>query len=1007
MERVFGLPIGGLTVALAATMAAATAVIGLLAVRHRVFFRMGVRNIRRRPARSSLIVAGLMLGTAIICSALTTGDTMSRTVRRSVIETLGGTDERVTVKGAVSTGQAANAGTASSAGGTGVRWFSEDAAIAVAGAARASGSVDGVGAAIVETLAAQDQTSQQNEPRVTIFAPEPSVAAGLAPMKTTSGAAISLAQLAPGEVFLNVDGASALHATAGHRLVLLAGDRAIPVTVKQVVKVDGAGTTGAAVVMPLAQAQAALGRPGQVTDLLVSNTGGSESGVRLTDRVEAALAPVAGPLGLEVSPVKRDGLDLADAQGNAFVTMFTTFGSFSMAAGILLIFLVFVMLAAERRGEMGMARAVGTQRRHLIETFLFEGAVYDVAAAAVGALLGVGVAYGMVAVMARAFAGQDFTFTFGVQPRSVVVAYGIGVLLTLGVVTASAWKVSRLNIVSAIRDIPEEQLGSRPRRRWLRAGAGVVVGAAIAAGGASAGQAMPFNLGVSIVIASLVLVATALGATPRAAYTVAGLTMVAWWLQPPELIPYVRDLSMDMSIWIVGGLAIVIGATWAVMYNADLLLGATMRVFGRIRSLAPVLKMAMAYPLRSRFRTAVTMSMFMLVVFTMVTGSVMPGSIMAAIDDKASFGGGFDIRATTSAAGSIGDMGAAMANTPGVNPRDYTAVASQSVVPAKMAQNSSTGTAGTLADYAVRGVDDAFLSHTTYGFGAVAKGYRTGSDVWAALAKDPSLAVVDAAVAPRRDQFGVGFVPPDFALHGFYVENGVFDAVPVTVQDPATGTALQVKVIGVLSDATPYELTAGLWMSQRALAPFGPRAVPTIHYFAVAPGVNAGAAATRLERVFLANGMQAETIEKILSRSVGGSRTFLRLIQGFMGLGLLVGVAALGVISARSVVERRQQLGVLRAIGFQPAMIRRTLLLESSFVAVTATVIGTALGLAMSYNVIGNMAKQPGWHDLVVTVPWATLGIVFGIVFLAALATTWLPAMRASRLYPAEALRYA
>ena len=35
-----------------------------------------------------------------------------------------------------------------------------------------------------------------------------------------------------------------------------------------------------------------------------------------------------------------------------------------------------------------------------------------------------------------------------------------------------------------------------------------------------------------------------------------------------------------------------------------------------------------------------------------------------------------------------------------------------------------------------------------------------------------------------------------------------------------------------------------------------------------------------------------------------------------MGLGLVVGIAALGVIAARSVVERRQQIGVLRALGF-------------------------------------------------------------------------------------------
>ena len=79
---------------------------------------------------------------------------------------------------------------------------------------------------------------------------------------------------------------------------------------------------------------------------------------------------------------------MADKAGNAFMSLFTTFGTFSIAAGILLIFLIFVMLAAERRGELGIARAVGTRRGHLVQMFMFEGVAYDLIAAAVGALLG-------------------------------------------------------------------------------------------------------------------------------------------------------------------------------------------------------------------------------------------------------------------------------------------------------------------------------------------------------------------------------------------------------------------------------------------------------------------------------------------------------------------------------------------------------------------------------------------------------------------------------------------
>ena len=57
----------------------------------------------------------------------------------------------------------------------------------------------------------------------------------------------------------------------------------------------------------------------------------------------------------------------------------------------MLIFLIFVMLAAERRAEMGMARAVGTKRRHLIQLFLSEGMAYNLGAALVGVGLGIGV----------------------------------------------------------------------------------------------------------------------------------------------------------------------------------------------------------------------------------------------------------------------------------------------------------------------------------------------------------------------------------------------------------------------------------------------------------------------------------------------------------------------------------------------------------------------------------------------------------------------------------------
>jgi len=81
-------------------------------------------------------------------------------------------------------------------------------------------------------------------------------------------------------------------------------------------------------------------------------------------------------------------------------------------------------------------------------------------------------------------------------------------------------------------------------------------------------------------------------------------------------------------------------------------------------------------------------------------------------------------------------------------------------------------------------------------------------------------------------------------------------------------------------------------------------------------------------------------------------------------------------------------------------------LLESSFIALTSIVIGTTLGLVLAYEVILDSRKEPSWESLSFDVPWLSLGVIFLAVYAVALATTFAPALRASRFYPAQALRY-
>jgi putative ABC transport system permease protein len=998
MKEVFGIPVDTLLVVLLVGLGISLCALAALALRNPILVKLAVRSVGRRRGRSALIVVGLMLGTTIIAAALTTGDTMSHTIKATTVSTLGATDETIAPEGATDD----IPGALGAATGTG--WVDESAVSRIESAAAGSGLVDGITGAIVDQVAVQAPAAGQSEPSVVLFAGDPTRMDGFSPIRGSAGATLSLADLRPYEVYLNAKAGRELRVEAGDPIVIYAGGPPASARVRDVVRFDGAGTADTALLMSLGQAQKLFDRSGQVKLVAVSNRGGDISGARLSDDVVALLEPVAKELGLEIQTRKADAIEDADAAGNAFMAFFTTFGTFSIAAGILLIFLIFVMLAAERRSELGIARAVGTRRGHLVQMFTFEGVAYDLAAALVGALLGALVALGMVTVMSSAFAAADadegFQIQFAVSPRSLIIAFALGMLLTLLVVAVSAWRVSVMNVSTAIRNLPEPPTNRR-RRRFVIASVTILLGVLLMLSGASSGTATPLMLGVSLVLLGLVPLLQLVGVSERIAYTTCGSAIVVALMLPWNLWDAVfGKLAMDFSTWIVAGLMIIVGAVLILVFNADLLLGLVMTAFGRISALTPVLRMSVAYPLAARFRTGTTLAMFTLVVFTLVTGTVSNGSFVHAIgvDDV---GGGFQVRAGTTGTAPIDDMARALRETPGVNAADFTAVGSQSVLAVEAKQ---LGGGRPYETYLVRGLDSSFLSHTTFGLGDVARGYGSAQEVWTAVREQPGLAVVDSTIVPRRDNWNFG-VLPDFRLSGFYFEEG-FDPIPIQVLDKQSGNSVRLTVIGILKDTAPLEMV-GISASEKTLvAGFPGRIQPTIHYFGLAPGADPEDTAAKLETAFLASGLEAESIQQVVDDAVAASLTFNRLIQGFMGLGLVVGVAALGVISARAVVERRQQIGVMRAIGFRRRMVQAAFLLESSFVALTAILVGTALGLLLAWNIIRDTRSQPSWENLELVVPWLNLGVIFLVVYAVALAATLAPAVRASKIRPAEALRY-
>ncbi|MCH7801755.1 MAG: FtsX-like permease family protein [Chloroflexi bacterium] len=78
--------------------------------------------------------------------------------------------------------------------------------------------------------------------------------------------------------------------------------------------------------------------------------------------------------------------------------------------------------------------------------------------------------------------------------------------------------------------------------------------------------------------------------------------------------------------------------------------------------------------------------------------------------------------------------------------------------------------------------------------------------------------------------------------------------------------------------------------------------------------------------------------------------------------------------------------------------------MESSFIALLGIFLGVGLGTLLSYNLVTFFGEQiPG---LKFSMPWLQVGLIVTVAYTFSLLTTYLPARQASRIYPAQALRY-
>jgi putative ABC transport system permease protein len=925
------------------------------AIRQRGLVAMAVRNIGRRRAEALLVVAGALLGTAIITSSFVVGDVIEGSFADEARSAYGPIDVTLTP------GRASDVSDVTAA--------VEDARIA---------GIDGILSVTTGTVTLEAPNRDVALPLVDAIELDVAAARHFGADPAITGIE-DVRDVASGQVVLNSRIAQSLGVGIRDEVRLHAYGSTIDVTVANIVPEVGLAGYGGAILAPgtldaLSDTSSLAGAAPPEARVLVSLEGGVFDTRPVSDAVVARLQTALDAVpGVEVEATKALVLDEAESLGGGLTELFSTIGLFSVIAGVLLLINLFVMLAEERKTELGMMRAIGFTRRRLTRAFAIEGTIYATVAAALGAVVGVGVGW-LVAVVAGSVFGSDTqgtSYPLVIEPLSLAIGAATGLVIALATIWVTSVRIARLNIIRAIRDLPEPKV-SRPRIRTLVLGVvGIVVGAAFAAAGIAGELAVPLLLGVPVAALSAVPLLRRLMPERLERLLVAG-TILAWGLVVYPLFPDVLS-SAGIIAFVVQGVVLTVGAVALASGLDRAWMFAIDHLGTGSRGLAP--RLGIAYPLARRFRTSMLIGMFSLVIFTvtiLTTFSSSLGGNTGATADQIS--AGYDL----------------MLDTNPANPVDRASLLDGPHVAA--VTGLSHGVATFEADlvqgkheWEITGFDEGLLDRGIPALFRRDPSYATDLDAYRAVLDDPTLAIV----------------PENFLIAG--VDLAAFEVGDTfSVIEPTTGDARELT-IAALAD-TDWLENGALVGRQVTADLFGTADVDTRYYVAVDDGADVDRVATSLNATFVAQGVDARTFSALAAEGGEALTGFLSLLRGFLAFGLLVGIAGLGVVMVRAVRERRQEIGMLRAMGFGTGLIRMAMLSEAGLIAIQGTLIGAVLGLITTRQLL---ASSDSFGDVPTpfVVPWIGLVVILALPLLASLAVTAWPASRAARISPAVALR--
>ena len=199
----------------------------------------------------------------------------------------------------------------------------------------------------------------------------------------------------------------------------------------------------------LADAQSWFDMPGRISEIDVKAVPGVSADA-LAQRVRAALPPEA-VVKTGTQAAADQAKQISDAIGTFLKPALLSFGGIAVLVGAFIIFNAFSMTVAQRRREFAMLRALGASRRQVLLSLTGEALTMGVLASLVGLAAGLGVA----SAVNQLFKAMKIDIPHSglvLQPRTVIVALAVGVVVTLLSAVLPAARATRVPPMAALQE---------------------------------------------------------------------------------------------------------------------------------------------------------------------------------------------------------------------------------------------------------------------------------------------------------------------------------------------------------------------------------------------------------------------------------------------------------------------------------------------------------------------------------------------------------------------------